>query len=277
MKFEKLGFNHIKLLQTAFKAQNDGNSILTIGNFLAFNRFFDFYLITDGVSVLVQGKTWDTHETFYLPPFGANPEPLWSYIPSGAKVKYMLNEEKEYINDAFHDNNLDDYVYLFEELFTMSGKRRSHMRNHVNRFLATYINYRYEKISLSNITDAKSVLLRQKDSQGFEHLEWEANLFGFENFEKFPFVGGLLYVDNYPVAFSIGEIIGSTLFVQFEKRLDNYEGISDYNRLCFLNMLKSENLTYVNRMEDAGDEGLRTSKSRMGPCFMKEKFVGIKK
>ena len=42
--------------------------------------------------------------------------------------------------------------------------------------------------------------------------------------------------------------------------------------MCFAESMKSDRLIYINRQDDAGDEGLRKSKQGYKPCKMLDKY-----
>ena len=82
--------------------------------------------------------------------------------------------------------------------------------------------------------------------------------------------GGMFDGDRL-IALSLCEKCGETLIIHIEKALYSYTGI-------YPAMVQAEveafgdGCTYVNREDDAGDRGLRTSKLQYGPCKLTTKY-----
>jgi len=84
--------------------------------------------------------------------------------------------------------------------------------------------------------------------------------------------GGLIRINGQVEAFSFGEKINKeTAVVHVEKANPNIRGL-----YTAINMLFAQNVfpevTYLNREEDMGKEGLRTAKESYHPEFMVEKY-----
>ena len=86
--------------------------------------------------------------------------------------------------------------------------------------------------------------------------------------------GAILYVDEQPVAFTVGDIKGDTLFIHLEKAdrgvAGAYEAINKYFAATIL--AANPHLRYVNREDDAGDAGLRKAKESYHPVAKLKKF-----
>ena len=93
-----------------------------------------------------------------------------------------------------------------------------------------------------------------------------------ENYEIYGMLGGVLKVDDKIVGYSISEIVGDTLFCHIEKADISYGGAYQMLTNQFLQMYaSSEDIKFVNREEDCGDEGLRKSKMSYHPIELIEK------
>ena len=100
--------------------------------------------------------------------------------------------------------------------------------------------------------------------------QYAINLF-FMNMDYLGLKGGMLKSNGEIVGFTIGEQLNSDTFVvHIEKALSNVQGA--YTAVCnqFAKANASE-LTYINREEDLGIEGLRKSKLSYRPVFMVDK------
>ena len=76
------------------------------------------------------------------------------------------------------------------------------------------------------------------------------------------------------VAFIVGEVVGETLHVHIEKSLHQYSGSSEMINKSFVEYVLSKfpHIKYVNREDDAGDEGLRKSKLSYNPIMLLNKY-----
>ena len=94
-----------------------------------------------------------------------------------------------------------------------------------------------------------------------------------DNFEAYGLFGGLLKTDGRTVGLSIGEILGDTLFVHVEKSLKDVNGAYPMLVREFARAFAGEGVNYINREEDDGNEGLRTSKLSYHPVKLLEKYL----
>ena len=79
-------------------------------------------------------------------------------------------------------------------------------------------------------------------------------------------LGGVLRVNGKIIAYSIGEITGDTLFCHVEKADISYHGAYQMLTNQFLRKYAdNDEVKFVNREEDCGDEGLRRSKLSYNP------------
>ena len=176
--------------------------------------------------------------------------------------------------------NSFDYVYETEALINLSGKKYQPKRNHMARFKE--LNWAYEPVSLSNIADCAAMneewcrvngcgrdLSMQQESCAVRKA--------LENFGPLSLKGGLLRVDGKVVAYALGEKINSdTFIVHVEKAFGEYKGAYQMINREFL-VHEASGCRYVNREDDAGDEGLRKAKLSYHPAFMIEKYMAVRK
>jgi hypothetical protein len=75
------------------------------------------------------------------------------------------------------------------------------------------------------------------------------------------------------VAFSIGEILQNVLFVHIEKADFGIRGAYQVINNEFARHFASEEVEFINREEDVGDEGLRASKKSYHPIEIIDKYI----
>ncbi len=169
-----------------------------------------------------------------------------------------------------------DYLYAAEDFKTYPGKRHAGQRNHVNKFRKTYPMWSFRPYSAE---DEPRVVAFLKEYEGVQ-LEKGNRIADEEIAEVYailPHLGefgmpaGILEADGKIVAFSAGEKCGDMLIIHIEKALRGYEGaypaIAQEFALAF-----GENVAFINRMDDAGDLGLRKSKLQYLPCEIVDKY-----
>lgn len=173
------------------------------------------------------------------------------------------------------NRDLYDYIYNYNDLSTLGGKKLHSKRNHINRFKEN--NWRYEKITPLNIAECKEMSTKWCELNNGDDKEKvnEACAVndGLKNYFKLGFVGGLLKVDEKVHAFTFGEKLNSDTFVvHVEKAFTEIQGSYPAINFEFINN-ECFGYKYINREEDMGLENLRKSKLSYRPVFLEEKFM----
>lgn len=178
------------------------------------------------------------------------------------------------------EKNNFDYVYDFNDLINLSGRKFRKKRNKYNQFIKNY-NYKTEffKSFLDNkekkecleFLDKWYLENKQKDDEFLAEINGTRNLINY--LEELDLDLIKLYVDNKLIGISIGERFNdSTYIVHVEKCLKEFNGA-----YAFINnsLLKNSflDLKYVNREEDLGVLGLRKSKMSYNPKFLERKYL----
>ena len=191
------------------------------------------------------------------------------YPFSDDDLSMLKSKNIEYTVEQKDDYN--DYIYLIDELANLSGKKFHSQKNHVNKFNKLYSDYRLERLSKEHLDGVYSLLSdyeNYKRQEGLSETETEElrklpeilndpeayNLFGY-----------CLLVNGVVEAFELGEIVGDMYYAHIEKANRSIEGI--YSKMINAVALDLQGkVVYMNREEDLGDSGLRTSKTRLNPC-----------
>ena len=169
-----------------------------------------------------------------------------------------------------------DYLYPYENFCGYKGKALHGQRNHVNRFTREHPDYQFVPMANENISLARRFMVENRSEFDKDEASAEAELANlnciFDAFDALGLYGGLLFADNRLQGFTIGEPIGDTLHIHVEKSLTGFIGAYQVLAMCFAESMKSDRLIYINRQDDAGDEGLRKSKQGYKPCKMLDKY-----
>ncbi len=199
------------------------------------------------------------------------------------RVKEALPGRYEFtpVRDSF------DYIYDAQALISLSGKKYQPKRNFISRFKELpdwkYESFSYEYPAKALPLLAECVIMTNEWCRinGCTHsksmmAEGCAVRSALKHFVELKLRGGLLRVGGRVVAYTIGETIGADCFiVHVEKAFSDVKGAYPMINQCFL-IHEAESLKYINREDDAGDEGLRKAKLSYNPAFMLEKYLAVR-
>lgn len=179
-----------------------------------------------------------------------------------------------------YDRKWSDYVYSFEEATDFHGKKYSGQRNHINKFKKLYGDPDIRFLTPDDKESVETMLREYKaehpDANKLERLEIERTKELYDVCGELDLYAAGLFIDGKLAAFSIGEVVGDALIIHVEKALLRYEGIYPTIYSGFVRLISERfdrSLTYVNREDDSGDPGLRTSKTQYHPVFMAHKYL----
>ncbi len=223
------------------------------------------------------------------------PEQSRFVLPIGKNVKQALetlkkdyprltvrgaSEDELHLLDGFEiteETGFFDYIYEKEKLATLTGKKLAAKRNHINAFLADG-EWHTEKITPAHVNILMEFNRRwcegrcEESSLGYEMCAVDTAL---KNYEALGLLGLMLYKNGRLVAYSYGEPINHDTFcVHVEKADQDVRGAYQMINREFVRTF-CENYAYVNREDDAGDEGLKKAKLSYYPTEVGRKFKGV--
>ncbi len=257
----------------------------TFGNIYCWGRYYNTQIaICD--DVLVTGNPQKKHFSF---PKGIGDRlcVLKNLIDSGADRFYSLSaDESEFINAHFNgmfeisEYNFD-YIYNSDKLRTLSGKKLASKRNHINAFLSD------GEWSVREIKpDDCDTLLEFNDKWCKNKCDFQNSMLekemcaakcGISNFEQLNYSGIMLFKNGKLTAYSFGEPINADTFcVHVEKADMSVRGAYQMINREFARAF-CENYAFVNREDDAGDQGLRQAKLSYYPTDVGKKFIAKRK
>ena len=189
----------------------------------------------------------------------------------------VLFENHPLVEEISYNPDYSDYVYSIAEYIDLEGGKNSKKRRHMNHVEKNVPGCRFEVID--NFEEKKPVIMDIMNSWCENH-ECSECVYGCEkkiiehlldtNTSK-QLYGGLLYIEDEPEMFAIGEIIQDTYYLYFKKSKNSIDGTFFYFEYYLLKEISD--VTYVNFEEDMGLAGLRTYKSRRHPIRMIDKYV----
>jgi hypothetical protein len=188
-----------------------------------------------------------------------------------SEAQSKILEEMGYSVEEDRDNF--DYLYLRTDLAGLSGRQMHKKKNLLNAFMRTW-DGKAKPLLDEYAQDAKAVLEEWKKARG-EAGDYHACKEALEIMFELQLCGGIYYVEDKPVGFTLGEenALGTSFVIHFEKALDvdKYKGIYQFISQTFTSMLPKKYET-VNREQDLGEPGLRRAKESYNPVGFVKKY-----
>lgn len=175
-----------------------------------------------------------------------------------------------------------DYIYESDKLSTLSGKKLHRKRNRFNKFFNNYPKETHDcslvSINAENITLVREYYYRflAENEPEDERLIAEEMILKrlFDEYESLGMLGEMLVLDGRIIAFAIGEIVGDTLYIHFEKADKAIDGAYEVINCLFVQK-HGKVVPFIDREEDMGNEGLRAAKRAYNPIKMVNKYEVI--
>ncbi len=297
-EFKPLAKEDKPVLDAFFQARYYENSHFNFTNLYMWrNPYHIMWAVEDGV--LYFRAEWQG-ELFALQPFGPKekmPGAIQRLLDwfkeigrpfsiSGIEKSFAQEMERfegaDFLVESDRDNA--DYVYRSEDLIQLAGRKFHSKKNHLNSFRKNYAEAEYLPITEEIVTQCKlningwyKLRAHEQPDDLFIAAEREAIIEVLNNFEDFGLKGGAILVDKRVVAFTFGEQLNSdTAVIHVEKADPEVRGAYPAINQAFVAHAWAE-MTYINREEDMGIEGLRKAKESYRPVKMIEKFTAVLK
>ena len=290
MHFQKLDLGHIETLRPHFTTNQCRICDCTIGGTFIWRDFFNTeYALDDGYLYLK--VVYLTGDTAFTPPRGAECgdkavyDKLVDYCSTTGCTPRLCAVSEPRLEKVLSlypgakvttDRAWSDYLYAADDLKSLAGRKYSGQRNHMNNFLKTYPDWRFEAVDDANLAEVRTFLgaYAGAPESSYPALD-ECNRKSLEvldHLEQYRLLGGVVKADGAIVGAALGEIVGDTLFVHIEKAKADCKGayqmlVNQYAKAF------AQDVGFINREEDDGVEGLRTSKLSYHPVKLLDKYV----
>ena len=281
-EFSPLSLEAVQTIKPDLQLLKDGMSELTFGSLYFFRNFYKYKISRfNEHTVLFLGE--DRQKPFFFTIGAPLPVSTIKELYGGCAYWKLISESYLNTNEAFfrnfkesptEDRDNFDYLYTRLSLSTLSGKQLHKKKNHVNGFLSNYPDFTLKKLDTDTKKDASKILdiwaAEQTDLQG---TDYEAAQQALSLPQIADFLSLILYVQGVPVAWCLAELAaqGTIAVVHFEKARTDFRGSYQYINYAFAQSL-SEQVVYINREQDLGDEGLRHAKMSYKPEGFVKKY-----
>jgi hypothetical protein len=293
LTFKPVSVDSVAEIRAVLQRAQSRSCDYTVGGLFLWIGWFNYeYCIVDNTLFIKGLSESDANVTAFSMPIGdMNLDSAMHLLRN-----YCARHNMKFVLSAIPDDCIDkfaryggtiepleawsDYVYDAERLATLAGKKLQKKRNHVNRFIAENPHYRFEDITSENIQEVatffKELTATEADDESLMAV-YEANMVSrvLAAGNELGFDGALLRGESGDiVAFTFGEVIGDTLHVHIEKMRHDVPGAGvSITKMFAESMLqRHKQVRYVNRQDDAGDEGLRRAKQSYYPEFILKKY-----
>ena len=192
--------------------------------------------------------------------------PIFGVVPEEER-EHLMNRYPYTVVD--NDRLWQDYLYRAEDLMTFAGRRYSGQRNHINKFRKLYPAAVYRPITREDADKVEAFWEEFHQIFNKEQALAKMELCSARKLMRQlgkPWVkAGAIELEGKFIAIALAEVCGDTLVCHIEKGLPQYEGVYPTMVQSFA-AANAEGLRWINREDDAGDKGLRTSKLQYLPA-----------
>ena len=190
---------------------------------------------------------------------------LWTVADVKARLEEMFPGRYEFspVRRSF------DYLYETEKMVSLAGKKYQPKRNFISRFKAQNPGWTYESIR----PDGDPELCRRQIEECRTMTDEWCALNGCIHNES-------MQMEACAVRKALEDFVplrllnSDTFIVHVEKAFSDVTGAYPMINRTFLEH-EAAGLQYVNREDDAGDEGLRKAKLSYHPAYMLEKYLAV--
>ncbi|MGI5090624.1 DUF2156 domain-containing protein [Treponema vincentii] len=281
-EFSPLSLEAVQAIQSDLQPLKDGMSELTFGSLYFFRNTYKYKISRFNERTLIfLGEEQKKAFFFSI----GDPLPLATLKELYNDCAYWKLISESYLTDnaAFFQNFKEsptedrdnfDYLYTRLSLSTLSGKQLHKKKNHVNGFLSNYPDFTLKKLDTDTKKDASKILdIWATEQTNIQETDYEAAQQALALPEIANFLSLILYVQGVPVAWCLAELAGqgTIAVVHFEKARTDFRGSYQYINYAFAQSLP-EQVIYINREQDLGDEGLRHAKMSYKPEGFVKKY-----
>lgn len=296
LEFKPIALEDKNWIRPLMKCENSRSADTSFGAMYLWSAGETRYVARSGDRVVLMLR--ESGAPLFLCPFGCGSlvpviHEMKDYCDAQGKPLIIFGLTENYVpllNKLFpgdfiisRERRFDDYVYSAEKLSTLAGKALHAKRNHINSFESTYRSWRFEPLKKEHVPLCIDLMDQWREANP-EHVERDVYderdtlLRGLREFDALGMVGGILWADGTPVAFTMGELLcGDTFVVHFEKAMADIRGAYPMVNREFVRYITRlfPEVKYINREDDMGLENMRKAKESYKPVLMVEKYTAV--
>lgn len=273
-EFEEITLEQRDVLHPFFSSIKSGVSEFTFANIYLFRHVHNYKVARIKDSFIFAGE--DNGKSFFMTPMGLPEEAVLKELFERFSSMKCATEDiaatlARLGYKASEDRDNFDYLYLREDMTSLSGRKFHKKKNLVNAFVSNY-SCEGRPLTAERLSDALKALndwRKERQDPG----DYDASKEALEKMEELALCGSVYYVDDVPAAYTLGEELGrgDTFVVHFEKGSGDYKGLLQFVSQAFASLLP-ERYAYINREQDLGIDGLRKTKLSLRPSGFVKKY-----
>lgn len=293
--FTPISFRYKKFLQKKLWNYQPQASEYNFTNLFMWKEYFKLKFSVLDQWLLILSEADPEHPYFFQPVGPGNRAAIVYYMLSWLQKNYpaadpvIKRADQRLIDEIQNDQKLGytadrdyfDYIYNTRDLIHLKGQKYHSKRNHLKQFYNKY-EYTYKNLNIGTIDACKQIEEKWCKHKGYLEkkqiqTECEAIMLLLNSYQSLKIPGGIIYINEKPVAFAIGELLNQDMAViHIEKADQKIKGLYQLinQKFCEKNW---GNITFVNREQDLGLKGLRKAKKSYYPAFLAEKYIIYKK
>lgn len=290
LDFQPLSLQHIALLREYFAQQPGRICDSTVGGTFLWRDYFHTAFARENGTLFLRSHMPETGQPIYAVPMGGDRRQALLNLAEHCRqaghaltLSTVPQEDLPLIRELWPDARVEtipewaDYLYLAEDLKELQGKKYATQRNHISKFNRLYSEWQFQPVTADNLEQVRAFFdwfaeVNEKDSDTYKEDERKAAE-ALAHFDEYGFMGGTIIADGRIVAMALGEVQGDTLYVHIEKADIACHGAYQMIVREFARYACTDGVQYINREDDAGDEGLRKSKLAWRPCGLLDKYL----
>jgi hypothetical protein len=283
--FSPLELEHRLPLQAALQTHPPDISELTFTNLYAWREWYGFELAAwpNSDAFLLRATRPEGQAYFY--PLSTQPAPpimleLKAAMPQIRFIRVpqsILSELGDLTGwQITEDASNADYLYAYEDLRLLAGRKYDGKRNHIKRFSAEHP-FTYQPLApglIQKLLDFEAFWCEARECGETPSLDHERRAIHamLEHWQAFGLLGGALVTEDKIVAIILAEPLNpTTLVIHILKALPDFPGAIPTLLQHFLEIHRGK-FQWVNMEQDLGIEGLRRSKQSYHPARMVRKY-----
>jgi uncharacterized protein len=275
----QISMEHRPFLHDKLRMLPEGISEFTFANLYLFRHDHNYRItrLSDN-SFAILGR--DNDDPFFMLPVSLPDQSTLNLLfddhrtmKGVSRAQKVVLEEMGYRTIEDRDNF--DYLYRREDLSELRGRKYHKKRNLIKAFIKAH-EYTAKPLLDKHIPAAIEILDTWRQGQS-EDGDYKAAREGLEKSWDLQLCGGIYFVENTPVGYSLGEELadGSSFVIHFEKGIPGYKGLFQFINQSFAAILPDFYET-INREQDLGDPGLRQAKHSYKPTGYVAKFKAFR-
>ena len=283
MQFKSITIDDLDVLIEALSRYTGRMCDISPGNLVFWRDYYEAsYTIFDG-DIVIRFGDMDGELCYYAAMNDRLISELIKENGGSVRLTCLCDAELEYLKERYDVSGVmisedwNDYLYLADDIVTLAGKRFSGQRNHINKFKKLYPDAIFKEIEAAEVEKVKAFCHGYFHEFGNERAEVagyeEEHIYEqLDNLAAYKQKTGVLMLDGAVLGFSIGEVVGDTLIIHTEKANTAYDGVYPMLVQSFARLHATDGVKFINREEDCGVQGLRTSKRSYHPIEILNKY-----